>query len=346
MPENKKVVTQESIPVTVEDSAPQEEVNISTVENDAAEMGHTLPVSDDISPGGLDWSDMAPVEEFDQIAAQRGVGPQVQEGFEEEPAPVQQEEGLTDGMSKRITKMKQQEQEKLAGKDQVIAEKDAIIEAREQQISQLRSMTQEFQDLQNAYVPPDGDVAELDGQINAMDTRLQDEGDTFTAAEVAQHVQQRQDLLTKRSEVANSQVNAQQLLAKQKAMRQQSDQFVRDNYDFINDPKSEYYSTLKNQAYPMLENIIGPNFKNHPQDMVIAAELSKLMVDANKYQQLLGNRPAPRQEAAPMAGNVTPQPQSTQKRQPSFREAAGDIRGGDLQTFAKLLGDRGHTWRP
>tara|TARA_B110000438_G_scaffold303377_1_gene364576 strand:+ start:2264 stop:3307 length:1044 start_codon:yes stop_codon:yes gene_type:complete len=347
MPEGKTVVTQETIPVTVEDSAPQEEVNISAVENDAAEMGSTLPISDDISPGDLDWSEMVPLSEFDQIAAQRGVGPQEHEEIAEEPAPVQQqEEGLTDGMSKRIAKLKQQEQSKIAGKDQELAEKDAIIAAREQQINQLQQMTQEYQNLQSSYVPPQGDVVELDDQISAMDRQLQDEGDTFTAAEVAQHVQKRQDLLSQRSEVASSQANAQQLVQKQQAMRQQSDQYVRENYEFINDPKSEYYTTLKSQAYPMLENIIGPNFKNHPQDMVIAAELSKLMVDANKYQQLLGNRPAPRQEAAPMAGNVTPQSQPNQTRQPSFREAAGNIRGGDLQNFAKLLGDRGHKWRP
>ena len=159
MPEGKQVVTQGTVPVTVEDSAPQEEVNISAVENDAAEMGHTLPISDDISPGDLDWSDMAPVQEFDQIAAQRGVGPQEQEMVQEEPAPVQQqEEGLTDGMSKRIAKMKQQEQSKLAGKDQELAEKDAIIAAREQQIDKLQTMTREFQDLQSSYVPPEGDV--------------------------------------------------------------------------------------------------------------------------------------------------------------------------------------------
>ena len=350
MPETKEVVTQETTPVSIEDSAPQEEVDLSAVENNASEMGHTLPISDDVSPGDLDWSDMSSIEEFDQIAAQRGVGPQVQEQAEEvveEPAPEQpQAEGLTDGMSKRIAKLKKQEHQKLAGKDEVIAEKDAIIAAREQQIQQLQSMTKEFQDLQSSYVPPEGDVAELDKQIAAMDAQLQDEGDTFTAAEVAQHVQKRQDLVTKRSETSQAQSNAQQILQKQKTMRAQSDQFVRENYDFVNDPNSEYYKALKNQAYPMLENIIGPHFKNHPQDMVIAAELSKLMVDANKYQQLLGNRPAPRQEAAPMAGNVTPQPQASQKRQPSFREAAAGMRGGDVSQFARLLTDRGHTWRP
>ena len=150
----------------------------------------------------------------------------------------------------------------------------------------------------------------------------------------------------KKSEIANSQSKAQQLLHQQQEMRTRSDQFVRENYEFINDPDSEYYKTLKTQAYPMLENIIGPNFKNHPQDMVIAAELSKLMVDANKYQQLLGNRPAPRQEAAPMAGNLTPQSQPSQQRQPNFREAAASLRGGDVSNFAELLQNRGHSWRP
>ena len=230
--------------------------------------------------------------------------------------------------------------------DQQLAEKDAIIAAREQQINQLQAMTKEFQDLQTSYVPPQGDVSEVDKQIAAMDQHLEQEGDTFTAAEVAQHVQKRQDLQTKRSEVANSQAHAQQIVQQQRAMRAKSDQFVKDNYDFINDPKSEYYTTLKDQAYPMLENIIGPNFKNHPQDMVMAAELSKLMVDAQKYQQLLGNRPAPRQEAAPMAGNLTPQSTPSQQRQPSFREAAAGLRGGDVSNFANMLQKRGHSWRP
>ena len=96
----------------------------------------------------------------------------------------------------------------------------------------------------------------------------------------------------------------------------------------------------------MLESIIGPNFKNHPQDMVLAAELSQLMVDANKYQQLLGNRPAPRQEPAPMAGNVTPQSRSNQRRQPSLRQAANNLRGAGVEDFAALLQQRGHSWRP
>ena len=150
----------------------------------------------------------------------------------------------------------------------------------------------------------------------------------------------------KKQEVANSQSNAQQLVQQQQRLREQSDSFVKENYDFINDPKSEYYKTLKEQAYPMLENIIGPNFKNHPQDMVIAAELSQLMVDANKYQQLLGNRPAPRQQAAPMAGNVTPQSRSNQRQQPDFRQAANNLRGSEVSDFASMLRQRGHSWRP
>lgn len=336
----KTVVNEGTIPITVDEgSAPQEEVNHDAVVNEASELGSTLPVNDDVMPGGLDWSEMAPTVEFDRIAEDRGVGSQsVPQGASGD--------GLTDNMSKRITNLKRQEQEKIAGKDQQLAEKDAIIAAREQQINQLQAMTKEFQDLQTSYVPPQGDVSEVDKQISAMDRHLENEGDTFTAAEVAQHVQRRQDLQTKRSEVASSQAHAQNLVQQQQAMRVKSDQFVKDNYDFINNPKSEYYTTLKEQAYPMLENIIGPNFKNHPQDMVMAAELSKLMVDAQKYQQLLGNRPAPRQEAAPMAGNLTPQSQPNQQRQPNFREAAAGLRGGDVSNFAHMLQQRGHSWRP
>ena len=335
MPDGKRVVSEKTIVESEQESAPAPEVNMDAVVNDASNMGHTLPLHDEVSQGQLDWSDMAPVEEFDQIANDRGVGP-VPQGAD----------GLTDGMSKRISKMKQQEQEKIAGKDQVIAEKDSIIAAREQQINQLTKMSQEYQKLQSSYVPPQGDVTEVDGQIAAMDQRLQDEGDTFTAAEVAQHMQQRQDLQTKKQEVSNSQVHAQQLVHEQQKMREQSDNFVRENYNFINDPKSEYYKTLKEQAYPMLENIIGPQFKNHPQDMVMAAELSQLMVDANKYQQIMGNRPAPRQQAAPMAGNVTPQSRPSQRQQPTFRQAANDLRGGEVEGFANMLRQRGHSWRP
>jgi len=335
MPDGKRVVSEKTIVESEQESAPAPEVNMDAVVNDASNMGHTLPLHDEVSQGQLDWSDMAPVEEFDQIANDRGVGP-VPQGAD----------GLTDSMSKRISKMKQQEQEKIAGKDQVIAEKDSIIAAREQQINQLTKMSQEYQKLQASYVPPQGDVTEVDSQISEMDQTLKDEGDTYTAAEVAQHMQKRQDLQMKKQEVSNSQSNAQQLVQQQQRLREQSDSFVKENYDFINDPKSEYYKTLKEQAYPMLENIIGPNFKNHPQDMVIAAELSQLMVDANKYQQLLGNRPAPRQQAAPMAGNVTPQSRPNQRQQPEFRQAANNLRGGEVSDFASMLRQRGHSWRP
>ena len=189
MSDGKTIVNEKTIVESEQESAPAPEVNMDAVVNDASDMGHTLPLHDEVSRGQLDWSDMAPVEEFDQIAKERGVGP-VPQGAE----------GLPDGMSKRISKMKQQEQERIAGKDQVIAEKDSIIAAREQQINQLTKMSQEYQKLQSSYVPPQGDVTEVDGQIAAMDQRLQDEGDTFTAAEVAQHMQKRHDLQIKKQE--------------------------------------------------------------------------------------------------------------------------------------------------
>ena len=225
MPDGKRVVNEKTIVESEQESAPAPEVNMDAVVNAASNMGHTLPLHDEVSQGQLDWSDMAPVEEFDQIANDRGVGP-VPQGAD----------GLTDGMSKRISKMKQQEQEKIAGKDQVIAEKDSIIAAREQQINQLTKMSQEYQKLQSSYVPPQGDVTEADSQISDMDQTLKDEGDTYTAAEVAQHMQKRQDLQMKKQEVANSQSNAQQLVQQQQRLREQSDSIVKENYDFINDP--------------------------------------------------------------------------------------------------------------
>lgn len=339
MPEDgKKIVNETTIVATEQDSAPAQEtpeVNMDTLVNDASEMGNSLPLNDDVASSQLDWSDMEPLEEFDQIANKRGVGAR----------PPAEGESLTDSMSKRISKMKQQEQQKLAEKDQVIAEKDSILAARDEQIEHLTKMADDYRKLQSDYVPPEGDVAEVDTQITELDQLLEDEGDTYTAAEVARHMQKRQDLQNKKQDVANRQTQAQQLLVQQKRMREQSDQFVKDNYDFVNNPDSEYYQALKTKAYPMLESLMGPNFKDHPQDMVMAAELSKLMVDASKYQQLLGNRPAPRQQPAPMAGNVTPQ-QRTQKQQPSLRQAANNLRGSGVEDFAALLQQRGHSWRP
>jgi hypothetical protein len=348
MPDSKIVVTQESIPVT-EDSAPQGEVNYDALVNQASELGSSLPIKEDVTPGNLDWSEMEPLEEFDRIAAERGVGPQSDQG---QPDPQYQPENqhpqqdITDGMSKRISKMKQQEQGRLDVKDGQLAEKDAIIAARNAQIDSLTQMAQKFQTLQQSYVPVQGDADAIDVEISAMDERLTDEGDVYTPAEVARHVQNRAALIEKKNNIARSHENAQGIVKQQQLMRSQSDQYVQDNYGFVNDPKSEYYKTLKEQAYPMLESIIGPGFKNHPQDMVLAAELSQLMVDAAKYQQITGNAPVPRSEAIPMASNVAPSSHPRQPNQPNYRDSVANIRGGGLQSFADLLKNRGHTWRP
>ena len=104
MPEDgKRIVNEETIVATEQDSAPAEtpEVNMDAIENNASEMGNTLPLVDDVASTQLDWSDMKPLEEFDQIANKRGVGAR----------PPAEGESLTDSMSKRISKMKQQEQQ-------------------------------------------------------------------------------------------------------------------------------------------------------------------------------------------------------------------------------------------
>lgn len=347
MPDNKRIVTQEVIPVT-RDSAPEAEVSYDTLVNKASELGSSLPITEDVTPGNLDWSEMEPLQEFDRIAADRGVGEQYQGQGQPDPSEQSQptEQELTDGMSRRITKMKQQEQERLGQKDGELAEKDAIIEARNSQIANLQQMAQKFQQLQQSYVPVQGDSEAIDVEIAAMDQRLTDEGDVYTPAEVARHVQDRQALMEKKTEVARSQENAQGIVKQQQLMRTQSDQYVKDTYGFVSDPKSEYYKTLKEQAYPMLESLMGPNFKNHPQDMVLAAELSQLMVDAAKYQQITGRSPAPRSEAVPMASNLAPASQPQDRGQPNYRDSVSNLRGASVQQWADLLKQRGHTWRP
>jgi hypothetical protein len=348
MPEGKTIVAEETIPITKEDSA-SSEYDENVLVNKASEMGHTLKHDGDVAPGNLDWSEMEPLQEFDRIAEERGVGSQSQPAVEQPPTPASPEpytEALTDNMSKRITDLKRKAQQNIEGKDQEIAERDAIIAARDDQINKLSGMAQDFQKLQATYVPPTGDASQVDTQISTMDQMLEDDGDTYTAAEVARHVMKRQELVRQKDQISQAQLNAQSIVKQQEVMRLNSDQYVRDNYSFVSNPDSEYYKTLKTQAYPMLESIIGPNFKNHPQDMVLAAELSRLMVDAAKYQQITGNAPAPRQEPIPMAGHTAPQTQSQQQRQPSFRSDVTDLRGGDVKDFAKLLAGRGHTWRP
>jgi hypothetical protein len=345
MPEAKKIVTQQALPVTQTDSAPTEEINHDVLINSASELGSELDFSNDVTPSTLDWSEMEPLEEFDRIAADRGVGPQSapQDAQIQETAP---QPDMTDSMKSRISKLKQGQQNEIAGKDQAIAEKDAIIAAREQQINELQTMAQDYQKLQSTYVPPVGDVDEMSRELTALDNKLQDEGDTYTPAEVALHLQARHDLQRKKDRVADSQVQAQGLLHKQQQMREQSDQYVRDNYPFVSDPDSEYYHTLKNQAYPMLESVVGPNFKNHPQDMVLAAELSKIMVDAGKYNQLMGNQPAPRQQAVPMAGANRPSRQPQAQSQQTYSQEVRNHRGANVNEFAKLLQRRGMSWRP
>ena len=347
MPDNKRIVTQEVIPVT-RDSAPEAEVSYDTLVNKASELGSSLPITEDVTPGNLDWAEMEPLQEFDRIAEDRGVGEQYQGQGQPDPSEQSQptEQELTDGMSRRITKMKQQEQERLGQKDGELAEKDAIIEARNSQIANLQQMAQKFQKLQQSYVPVQGDSEAIDVEIAAMDQRLTDEGDVYTPAEVARHVQDRQALMEKKTQVARSQEDAQGIVKQQQLMRTQSDQYVKDTYGFVSDPKSEYYKTLKEQAYPMLESIIGPNFKNHPQDMVLAAELSQLMVDAAKYQQITGTSPAPRSEAVPMASNLAPASQPQDRGQPNYRDSVSNLRGASVQQWADLLKQRGHTWRP
>ena len=176
---------------------------------------------------------------------------------------------------------------------------------------------------------------------------LKEEGDALTSAEVAQHVIRRNNLERKLDKMEVNKTNTNNIIRKQQVLRQQSDQYVKDAYPFVNDQKSEMYNVMKSKAYPLLEQLMGPNFKDHPSDMIMAAELSKMMVNSQKYEQLLGNTPAPRSQPAPMAGNSPRTAPQTQGQRPmNLKRAVAENRGGDVSRFAELLQNAGHSWRP
>jgi len=62
-PSGKKVVTSETILEQPSESA-TDNYDPAKLENTASEMGHAL-MMDDVASTELDWSDMAPVKEFD-----------------------------------------------------------------------------------------------------------------------------------------------------------------------------------------------------------------------------------------------------------------------------------------
>jgi len=342
----KTIVNEGTLPVTESDSAAGEGVDVDQLINDAAEMGHTLPISDDIAPANLDWSELDNVKEFDRAAQQSVAEPAAPEPTQpvQEQAPVEQpapreDVDLTDSMRKRIAGIKDKSATELA-------EKDALIAARDEQIAKLTQMGQDFQDLQEAYVPPTETEDSILQQINTLDTSLQEDGDAYTSAEVAQQMIRRGKLERQLDGAKRNAQDTQNLLKKQQILRQTSDQYVKDNYSFVSDTSSEYYAVLKDKAYPLLERMMGPNFKDHPNDMVMAAELTQMMVDSQKYQQLLGNTPAPRAEPAPMAGGTARAPTQRAPAQSSVRDQIVNARGGDINRFADILAQSGHSWRP
>ena len=342
-PSGKKVVTIETIREQESESAP-DAYDPAKLENTASEMGHSLDM-DDVASAELDWTEMAPVKEFDNPNQPPQEQPQPlqeqapqEEVPQEQPLQEAQDVDLTNSMRKRISGIKEKSTQELA-------EKDALIAARDDQIAKMQSMVQEYTQLQESYRPVEGDAGAVKQEIAGLDTMLKEEGDALTSAEVAQHVIRRNNLERKLDKIETSQVNTNNIIRKQQVLRQQSDQYVKDAYPFVNDQKSEMYGVMKHQAYPLLEQLMGPNFKNHPSDMIMAAELSKMMVNSQKYEQLLGNTPAPRSQPAPMAGN-SPRTAPQAKRPVDFKRAVADNRGGDVGRFAELLHNAGHSWRP
>jgi hypothetical protein len=240
-------------------------------------------------------------------------------------------------MKNRISKIKQKEAEKLAGKDEEIR-------LRDEQIRKLQEMTSQYANLQSQFRPVAGNVEEIEAEIKKLDDELEEEGDVMTPAEIHRIGRRQNQLENQLKDVRQQAVAAENVGKQQQLMRQQSDEFVQTNYPFVKDRESEYYKTLQAQAYPMLEQLV-PNFKDHPHDMVLAAELSKMMVNAQKYEQMLGNSPAPRPEPQPMAETATPAGQPQAQRS-SPKNLVANARGKDTDAWAGVLNRLGHNWNP
>ena len=331
VPSGKTIVTGETI-LEQESESATDNYDPAKLDDTVTEMGHSLGL-EDVASTELDWADMAPVKEFDNPNQPPQEQPQ-----QEQPLQEAQGVDLTDSMRKRITGIKEKSTQELA-------DKDALIAARDDQIAKLQGMAQEYASLQQSYKPEEGNYQAVETEIATLDTMLKEEGDALTTAEVAQHVIRRNNLERQLDRIHSNKTNTDNIIRKQQVLRQESDQYVKNAYPFVNDQKSEMYGVMKNQAYPLLEQLMGPNFKNHPSDMIMAAELSRMMVNSQKYEQLLGNTPAPRSQPAPMAGN-SPRTAPQAKRPMDFKRAVADNRGGDVSRFAELLHNAGHSWRP
>ena len=88
-----------------------------------------------------------------------------------------------------------------------MAEKDALIAARDDQIAKMQSMVQEYTQLQESYRPVEGDVGAVKQEIAGLDTMLKEEGDALTSAEVAQHVIRRSNLERKLDKMEANKAN-------------------------------------------------------------------------------------------------------------------------------------------
>ena len=328
----KQVVTQGATPVTKSDSPSEVEADNSVdFEKVEQELSYNT-----VEESEIDWPIIEKVEQVSEEQAQE-IHKGIEEPPPEEPVAAQPEATeMTDGMRDRITKLKQQEGQKLA-------EKDAEIQSRDRQIQELQEMNQKFTQLTQQYRPVQGDPEKIREEINGLDERLEEDGDTMTAAEIHKLGRRQQHLEKQLDEIRQSEIQTQNMIQEQKQMRGQYDAYATENYEFVNKPDTEKYQVMKEQAYPLLEQLV-PNFQQYPHDMVIAAELSDLIVDAQKYRQLVGDQPNPkRAEPQPMATNVAPTAQPQQAPANLVRDMQR-VRGGSLDDIAKVLRKAGHSW--
>ena len=256
---------------TVVESSPTDNVSQSPIDqaaeyliNNQAEDPTVAPYGDDVVNSELDWSQES--EPKPDITPEGVLG----------DAPVQQEEQLTDGMSKRITGIKRKHAEELEGK--------------EAEINRLQGILTQFErDMPKKPDTPIRTSEDIDREIMQIKQDLQTNVETMTPADSNLKGIRVQELYRERDNAQRANQDMDSYNVQVKDLRKQNDALATKEYPWLNDTESEGYKMFQTQVYPMMERMI-PNYRENPQDILLAAHLTDAQLarvdNANLREQI------------------------------------------------------------
>ena len=257
---------------TVVESSPTDNVPNSPIEeaadyltNSQAEDPTVALYDDSVVNSELDWSKES--EPKPDITPEGVLG----------DAPVQHEEQLTDGMSKRITGIKRKHAEEIEGK--------------EAEINRLQGILSQFErNMPKKPATPVRTSDDIDREIMQIKTDLQSNMETMTPADSNLKGIRVQELYRERDDAQRANQDMDTYKDEVKGIRKQNDALATKEYPWLNDTESEGYKMFQTQVYPMMERMI-PNYRENPQDILLAAHLTDAQlarVDNATLRQQIG----------------------------------------------------------